>query len=104
MCCAVLSSCFVLSVSGLLLLTPDSSLSERTLHRDVRTAYGEALLTREQRLDNLCAVLRSVHELEASQPQIQAQTPETETETEGETEGEKKEADRVTAEVILEGR
>ena len=49
--------CVCVCHSGLLNAAVPGALSERSLHRDVKTAYGQALLTDEQRVENVSNVL-----------------------------------------------
>lgn len=53
---------YIMICSGLINAAAPGTLSERSLHRDVVTAYGEAALTDEQRRENLVAVLAAAKE------------------------------------------
>ena len=55
--CCLMLPCVCVCASGLLNAAVPGALSERSLHRDVKTAYGQALLTDEQRVENVSNVL-----------------------------------------------
>jgi hypothetical protein len=62
--------------SGLLNVAAAGSLSERSLNHDVKTAYGEAPLTDEKRLENIEMVLGAARmSLSLSEGTADAVTP-----------------------------